>query len=428
MWTWVDSDSAVRELVACVSAQQRYALDTEFHRERTYFPDLALIQIAWIDEQAGSDGGERSIALIDPRRVDVSLLAPLLDSPAVAVLHAAAQDLEILYQECGTIPRVVFDTQLAAGFVGAGLPSLANLVRLVIGRDLPKGDRLTDWSARPLSDDQQAYAASDVMYLFTLHDWLLDRLTQQGRQEWFEQETADVAANSRKGVAPVTDAWRKLKDAKSLRGPTRAVACEVAAWREHRARHLNLVPKMVMSDLAVLAIAHKRPTTEAQLHAVRGLDVRAMRGGVVAEVLAAVARGMDGPVPAGFAENGDTLDKRLVPLVPLAQAMVGQLARDLGIEVSLLATRSDLQRAIRGELDGRLAEGWRAEVVARPLQRLAAGELCLAYDPAGRLLLERRGQTGPATPDLAGATAATATTTAGAAVQSSPPQTGTVFT
>ena len=136
-----------------------------------YYPRVALVQLA----------GRHGIALIDPLAVDLTPLARLLDGPGIAVLHASQQDLEVLIRSCGTIPREMFDTQLAAGFLGHSSPALVNLLSSELGVKLVKGDRLTDWLARPLSDDQRAYAASDVAHLLPLRDRLLERLSAVGR-------------------------------------------------------------------------------------------------------------------------------------------------------------------------------------------------------------------------------------------------------
>ena len=136
---WIADEAALDDLVAEVSEEPRFGLDTEFHGERSYWPRLALIQIAW------SNG----IALVDPLAVDAARLAPLLEGPRVLVAHAAEQDLAILTRLCGHGPAHLFDTQVAAGFVGLGSPSLVALVERMLGARLGKGDRLTDWTRRP---------------------------------------------------------------------------------------------------------------------------------------------------------------------------------------------------------------------------------------------------------------------------------------
>src|SRR5262249_23751880 len=155
-----------------------YALDTEFHRERTYYPRLALVQLAWADD----------IVLIDPLAVDVTPLAAILDGDGLALLHAADQDLEVLERACGTVPARMFDTQLAAGFLGFGTPSLSVLVERLLSIRLPKSDRLTDWTERPLTPTQRTYAAADVAHLAALHDKLHERLVSVGREAWADAE------------------------------------------------------------------------------------------------------------------------------------------------------------------------------------------------------------------------------------------------
>ncbi|HLN06769.1 MAG TPA: ribonuclease D, partial [Acidimicrobiales bacterium] len=157
-YRWIGDATAFEDLVAELAACDVYGLDTEFHREKTYFPHLALLQLAW-------EGG---IALVDPLAVDVSPLARVLDGPGLAVLHAAEQDLEVLERACGTVPSSLFDTQVAAGFLGQVSPSLVNLVERVLGIRLLKGDQLTDWTRRPLSAGQLSYAAGDVAHLLEL--------------------------------------------------------------------------------------------------------------------------------------------------------------------------------------------------------------------------------------------------------------------
>ncbi len=138
----VDTAEGFASVLDALRDEPAYAVDTEFHRERTYYPKLALVQIAWRD----------GLALVDPLAVDIAPLAEILDGPGVAVLHACDQDLEVLDLACGTIPAHLFDTQIAAGFVGMSMPSLSSLYERVLGIRVGKGDRLTDWLARPLND------------------------------------------------------------------------------------------------------------------------------------------------------------------------------------------------------------------------------------------------------------------------------------
>jgi len=171
---WISSDHELIDVLAEIQREDRYALDTEFHREKTYFPQLALIQLKW----------GKQIALVDPLAVTLSQFGDLFRSSALCVVHAAQQDLEVLNYACGTAPNKIFDTQVAAGFIGMSSPSLSTLVQNELKVTLTKGDRLTDWLRRPLTSNQCSYAATDVEYLLSLHDILEKKLEALGRTDW----------------------------------------------------------------------------------------------------------------------------------------------------------------------------------------------------------------------------------------------------
>ncbi len=290
-------------LVAAVAGEEYYAFDTEFHTERTYVPDLALIQIAWAD----------NVALVDPLAVDPEPLATVFNGPGTAVAHAAFQDLDVLQAACGAVPASVFDTQIVAGFLGMSTPSLSRLVDQVLGVTLPKADRLSDWLVRPISERQVTYAVSDVAHLLELRSVLTERLQALGRLEWALNECAQVlgdrtaAACARGGVVEVG------RHPQHVAQVARAVAQEVAAWRERTAAETNRPRRMVLSDLGLLAISQRPPSTEAELRRTRGVDGRHLAQGRAAEILAAVERGLalpsaqlrmpadnrDAPAPAG---------------------------------------------------------------------------------------------------------------------------------
>lgn len=362
---------------------EAYALDTEFHRERTYVAHLDLVQVAW-------PGG---LALIDPLAVDLTPLATVFDGPGVGVLHAADQDLEVLRSACGAIPSRLFDTQLAAGFLGLSSPSLQTLVERLLGIRLRKGDRLADWTRRPLGPDQQAYAASDVEYLLAARGTIVDQLEARGRLRWAEEECELLRTHPRGPVEPET-AWWKQRDARSLRGRSMGVAQEVAAWRERRAMALDVPPRFVLPDLALAAISQRPPATAADLANVRGLDGRHLKGGMTDDIMAAVARGLALDPEQVRRPPADDLDRSLRPAVGLVTAWVGQLAVDLEVDPALLATRSDVQAFLRDRNSGRLSQGWRRGLVGEPVRRLVDGEVTLAFE-GGKLVLELRGRREP---------------------------------
>ena len=378
---WVADQRRFDALVEELAGAPAYALDTEFHRERSYYPRLAVLQLAWA-------GG---VALVDALAVDLRPLAGVLKGPGLAVLHAAEQDLEVLQRACGTVPGRLFDTQLAAGLLGLSSPSLTSLVERLLGVRLAKGDRLTDWTRRPLTADQQAYAAADVEHLLELKAVVAARLEARGRLEWAEEECEVLRSRARQDQDPET-AWWRLKDARQLRGVSRAVAQEVMAWRERRAAALDVPPRFVVPDLAVSSMAQRPPRNRQELGAVRGLDGRHLRDDAAAQLLAAIERGRTLPEAKLRRPPVDDLDRALRPAVALVSAWVAHLAAALEVDLTLLATRADLQSFLRGDAGARLATGWRHELVGEPIRQLAEGRAAVALDDARLVLEPRSGQ------------------------------------
>lgn len=386
----VQDPAAGAEVIEALRQSDRYALDTEFHRERTYWPRVALVQVAW----PAPAGGPARVALIDPLAVDVAPLAEVLAGPGTMVAHAAEQDLEVLELACGRVPERLFDTQVAAGFTGHGSGSLAALCSTHLGIEVGKGDRLTDWSRRPLSASQLTYAAADVAHLLDLADAIGADLDRRGRRMWAEEE-CEVLRTRAHGPGDPERAWWKLRDSRKLRGTARGVAQATAAWREERARRLDQPVRTVLPDLALQAIAQSAPTSAAALERARGLDGRHLRAGVATELLAAVARGRALPSADLAVPPSDEVPREMRPAVALASAWVAQLARDNHVDVALLATRSDIGSFLRGDPASRLATGWRAEMAGRPLRQLLAGRAALAFDANGGLVIEARSGRSP---------------------------------
>lgn len=376
---WIDTDVGLRALIDEVAGEAELALDTEFHRERTFWPDVAVLQLGW-------PGG---IALVDTLAVDPQPIADLLGPGRTITMHAATQDLEVLQHLCGTAPAILFDTQLAAGFIGYGTPSLASLVQGELGVALPKGDRLTDWLRRPLGADARTYAAGDVAHLLGLADRIRARLTERGRLDWALDECETLRARALVTRDP-NEAWWKVKEARSLRGKAVGVAQAVGAWREQRAARVNQPIRFVLPDLAMVGIAQKPPTDLGALKRVRGLDDRHLRNGAAEELLAAVQAGAELPKEAHRLPPSGDVERELRPAVTLVSAWISQLARDLGIDTSILATRGDLEALLRGEPEARLATGWRAEAVGDAVRSLVSGGAALAFDGKGGLVLEER--------------------------------------
>lgn len=375
----VDGPKALDELIGKLSGLDEYAIDTEFHRERTYFAHLALVQIGW-------SGG---IALIDPLAVDVAALGALFDSDAVAVLHAADQDLEVLEQACGSLPRHIFDTQISAGFLGYVSPSLVSLTEALLGIRLHKGDQLADWVQRPLPASQLSYAAGDVAYLLEMRRVIAARLEALGRTRWAAEECAVALAKDRSPTVP-EEAWWRLPHSRQLRGTSRSVAQEVAAWRERRAQRLDLPVRFVLSDLAVTCVSQRPPLTIEELRRTRGVDARHLTGSVPDELLAAIDKGRALPSSAVRVPALQGIERLSKPVIAMASAYVGQRAADLELDPAVLATRADLVGFFQDVPGGRLTSGWRHGLIGASLERLVAGRAALALDRRGELVLEER--------------------------------------
>ena len=371
---FVADDASLRDVVNDAKNAQTYALDTEFHRERTYFPRLALVQLQW----------GRTNVLIDPLAVDPRGLADLLRGPGLAILHASQQDLEVLRYAVGDVPSRLFDTQLAAGFVGYSTPSLAALVQSQLKVTLSKGDRMTDWLRRPLTSSQCSYARSDVAHLEQLFERIRARLEELGRTTWVEEACEELRQRPW-GESNPDDAWLRIKDARALKGTARGVAQALAAWRERRAMATNVPLRRVMSDMALLGIAQAAPQSTEELAHARGVDERYLGGSVAREILAAVRDGRERVVEVDT-QSHEPLEKRLRPAVTLVTAWIGELARSAEIDPMLVATNRDIVALLAGG-ESRLSHGWRRDLVGRDIQRLLKGESGLSFDGDGRLRL-----------------------------------------
>ncbi len=372
---WVDSEKTLDDVIDSVLGGSRYAIDTEFHREKTYYPKLALVQIRWGTQTA----------LIDPLAVDPRRLARLFSSEILAVFHAAQQDLEVLRHASLEAPKNIFDCQVAAGFVGFSTPSLATLVQAVKKTSLSKGDRLTDWLRRPLTDQQCAYAADDVVHLFDLHDELTRQLTELGRVDWVNDACAELASRPT-GPQDPSDAWLRLKEVRALKGSARGVAQALAKWREERAMRSDLPPRRVMSDMALLGISQRVPKSVEELANTRGVDDRHLSAEYCKEIMTAVRDGAKNSIVLPSTENDD-VDKFARPALTLITAWVGELARKHKIDATLLATRSDITAFLRQSPNARLREGWRATLIGDDLTRILNGEVGLSVDRDGHLKL-----------------------------------------
>jgi len=376
--SWVATPEELCALVAELRASEAVALDTEFHRERTYFPRLALVQVAT----------PSAIALVDPLALDLAPLEEVFRDPAIEfVLHASEQDLEILERAVGARPARLFDTQIAAGFLGVAHASLAALAAQFLDARITKSARLSNWMARPLSAEQLAYAADDVAWLIALRDDLCGRLEANGRLSWALEEMESARARRREPVA-AESAWLRIRECRTLDSVrARRAAARIAAWREEEARRRDVPVRSLLGDLAIASIARHQPRTAAELMALRGVE-RRLAGSVVEAVLALVQEaGQEGPTaPESPLVVGPRPDQQ--PVILVAAALVQARALALGVDPSLLAARDDVASFVLHR-EGVLAKGWRFEECGRDLARLLDGELHVEVTPEGLVRLVR---------------------------------------
>jgi ribonuclease D len=368
-------------LAELARADGRLGLDTEFMPEGRYRPLLCLVQIA--------AGGE--IAVLDPLEgFDPAPLAEVLADPDVeVVVHAGRQDVAILRREWRTDFSNVFDTQVAAGFAGFSAQAGYNgLLHDVLKVRLPKTASFTRWDARPLTDEQVRYARGDVEHLLALRDELAARLESRGRLEWALEECRAIAeATDERDPAEV---WRRLPRVNGLDARDRAVARELAAWRERTAAEEDRPVGSVLRDPTVVELAKRQPAGRRELAQIRGVnpDVVRRRGDAVLE---AIARGKAAePV---HLDDGDRLQTESVdgPVIALAEALVRSRAQAAGLAYELIAARADLAPIVvaarRGaeEPDVRTLRGWRRELVGAELLELLAGRRSLTVADGGRV-------------------------------------------
>lgn len=374
---YIDHPDDLARAVADAASAAAYALDTEFHRETTYYAKVCLVQLAW----------NGRVVLIDALAVDLRALRPLLEGPGLCVIHACSQDLEILLKDVGVAPSRLFDPQIAASFLGMGTPALGKLVQDGLGLVLGKGAQLADWTRRPLAPDELRYAAEDVVHLVALADALSKRLSERGRLRWCEEECERVRREARSGRDPLT-AWWKVKGSSSFRPRTAAIAQELLAYRERTAMAANTPLRRMLPDVAVQAMIDRPPKNLAELERVRGLDRRAIRGHE-ADLLAALDRGRQLDLRDVVAQPVLAAATAPQGLIGLAMAWAQQRAEDESIDLQRLGKREDIAGFVSGQPGTSLADGWRHELLGRSLQRLVDGEVSLGIDHGRVVMIER---------------------------------------
>jgi ribonuclease D len=371
----ITTTDALAAFCTRAAARPYVTVDTEFLRERTYWSQLCLVQLA-----VPGDAPEDAV-LVDPLSGGVSLdplYALFRDPSVVKVFHAARQDLEIFSVEGGVIPAPLFDTQVAAMVCGYGdQAGYETLVKRIAHQSVDKTSRFTDWSRRPLTEAQAAYALADVTHLRVIYEHLAAELARTGRTVWLAEEMAVLQDPATYRVEPA-EAWRRVKT-RTGTGRFMAIVRELARFREVQAQTANVPRARVFKDDVLLEIASLKPATDADLGRSRLLQREGRRGDVAAGILAAVKAGVEAD-PADFPEIDRARERIEVnpALADLLRVLLKARSEGAGVAPRLLANASDLDALAAGERDLPALRGWRADVFGDDALRLCDGRIALA--------------------------------------------------
>lgn len=365
---YISSFSELSAFCERASSHRVLAVDTEFLREKTYRPMLCLVQVATKDEAVAIDP-----LLID----DLSPLKNLLaDETKTKVFHACDQDLEVLRENLGIVPSPLFDTQLAAAFLGHRMQmGYGALVQAYEGVHLAKADGLTDWSKRPLDADQLKYAEEDVLYLPGIYERMMSELVRRDRLSWLMPELEALCARVGALREP-REAYTHLKRSSSLTRKQLAVAREVCAWREELAAERNLPRKWVMQDEVIVELCRRAPRSVERVRRIRGTNNLSERD--AKNLVSAIKRGVEcDPMDYPLMKHKPRANADTDSVIDLMYALLRLQSESEDVAIPLIATRDDLHSFVLGKKDSPLREGWRYELVGRSLERLLAGEVGL---------------------------------------------------
>jgi len=374
----------LKALVDRLSFHPFVAVDTEFMRENTYWPDLCLIQVASKDEAAA----------IDPLAEGIDL-RPLLDlfvnnEDVLKVFHAGGQDLEIIHNLTGKVPHPLFDTQIAAMALGHGEQiGYSNLIESLLGHSLDKGARFTDWSRRPLDKRQIDYAIADVTHLATVFPRMVEKLKKTGRGAWLDEEMERLADASNFAFAP-EDAWKRLKL------PSRNPAVlgrlkAIAAWRETEARSKNLPRGRIVKDDTLNEIVLHPPKSQEDLGRIRGLSAGWKTNDIGARLIAAIeaSKPLEGSDLPDREPRRPGLTKDAALVSDLLKLLLKIRSKETGVAARLIARSDDLEALAAGVRKNlNILNGWRYEQFGRDALDLVEGRLAFAIEN-GKLKMSR---------------------------------------
>lgn len=372
---YIDTTKALADFCKRAAKHPFVTLDTEFLRERTYYSKLCLIQMAIPEE------GDDSAALIDTLARGLSL-EPLFDlfrnTDVVKVLHAARQDLEIFFHKAGVFPEPFFDTQIAAMVCGFGEQvAYDTLVRKIAKGSVDKSSRFTDWSRRPLTEDQQNYALADVTHLRDIYLHLEKRIRKARRESWVAEEEQILLDPATYTNDPAT-AWERIKT-RTHSPRFLAIVRELARFREEYAQSNDVPRNRVFKDDALLELASMKPRKRTDLSKARLLLREGRKDAVADGIIAAVEAGLACPdADCPRMEKQVHADRTNQGLADLLRVLLKAKAEKTDVAQKLIATAAELDRLAAGETDLPSLRGWRRDVFGADAERLCKGQIALS--------------------------------------------------
>ncbi len=368
---YINKPEQLNDLCQRIENAPWIAIDTEFLREKTYYPQFCLLQLAtpeWV-------------ACVDPITLpNLGQLFNAIYNPTVTkVFHSCRQDLEIFYQLTGKLPTPIFDTQIAAPLLGfPESTGYGALVSSFLNINLNKAHTRADWSARPLSRDEIQYAADDVIYLCKIYQKMVKQLTDLRRIDWLGDDFAALENVEQYEVTP-ENAWLRIKGKNKLTGKQLSIIQVISQWREVTAQKENRPKNWLLRDEQVLDFAKLQPENNEALSKIRGLNERVINyhGKTLCTLIKTARNSPPIPIPE-YAKSISSKNQQQEAIVDILFALVRIRAEENSLNPTSLATRNDLEALLNGETeDCLLLRGWRFSMVGKELQQLLSGEVQL---------------------------------------------------
>lgn len=371
-FSYIDSDATLAEFCAGLNDASCCAIDTEFVRESTYYPILALIQVA----------NEDQLGCIDPLAINdfTPFTELLVKHSLLKIFHSPSQDLEILNQKFGQVPTPVFDTQLACAVLGYNHQiSYADLVQQITGVRLEKKYTRADWSRRPLSEAELDYAMDDVRYLLPVYTHLVTELEASKRSHWIEKDLRDMSdpANYRQDK---TLLWKRLKGVQKLKGERLQIASDLCQWREALAQQQDRPRRWIAKDDSLVEIARQKPGSKADLTSIPELGEKTIKrhGDKLLQIVAQAGKVNSSEWPRQ--DKSKSLSPLQLALGDCLMALCRVIAAENSISLATLATRKDIDNLVFNQKSSRLTQGWRFAMAGEQLLNFIHGQKVIEID------------------------------------------------